>query len=134
MRLKIIRMDLPLKHVMTVFRGTISVIRTVVVELEQDGLRGYGEAYEDQHWGIAIESMVRSLEMCREKMDTCSNLYGGGTDGLKELLTAMGDIIEQKIAQQFSGSRKKISFYSAYTKASRNERCPYRRNYVGVWA
>ena len=68
MRLKIIRMDLPLKHVMTVFRGTISVIRTVVVELEQDGLRGYGEAYEDQHWGITIESMVRSLEMCREKM------------------------------------------------------------------
>ena len=41
-----------------------------------------------------------SEKMCREKMDTCSNLYGGGTDGLKELLTAMGDIIEQKIAQQ----------------------------------
>lgn len=41
-----------------------------------------------------------SEEMCREKMDTCSNLYGGGTKGLEELLTAMGDIIEQKIAQQ----------------------------------
>lgn len=41
-----------------------------------------------------------SEEMCREKMDTCSNLYGGGTDGLQELVTAMGDIIEQKIAQQ----------------------------------
>ncbi len=67
MRLKVIRMDLPLKHVMTVFRGTISVIRTVVVELEQDGLRGYGEAYEDQHWGVTIENMVRALESCREK-------------------------------------------------------------------
>ena len=66
MRLKIIRMDLPLKHVMTVFRGTISVIRTVVVELEQDGLRGYGEAYEDLHWGVSIESMVSSLEACRD--------------------------------------------------------------------
>ena len=66
MRLKIIRMDLPLKHVMTVFRGTISVIRAVVVELEQDGLRGYGEAYEDQHWGVSIESMIRVLESCRE--------------------------------------------------------------------
>ena len=66
MRLKIIRMDLPLKHVMTVFRGTISVVRTVVVELEQDGLRGYGEAYEDLHWGVSIESMVRSLEACHE--------------------------------------------------------------------
>ena len=59
-------MDLPLKHVMTVFRGTISVVRTVIVELEQDGLRGYGEAYEDPHWGISVESMVRSLELCRE--------------------------------------------------------------------
>lgn len=68
MRLKIIRTDLPLKHVMTVFRGTISVIRAVIVELEQDGLRGYGEAYEDQHWGISVESMVKSLEACREKM------------------------------------------------------------------
>ena len=48
MRLKIIRCDLPLKHVMTIFRGTISVIRAVIVELEQDGLKGYGEAYEDQ--------------------------------------------------------------------------------------
>lgn len=60
------RMDLPLKHVMTVFRGTISVVKTVVVELEQDGLRGYGEAYEDSHWGITLENMVRILESCRE--------------------------------------------------------------------
>ncbi len=66
MRLKIIRRDLPLKHVMTVFRGTISRIRTVVVELEQDGLRGYGETYEDPHWGVSIEDMTLALEGCRE--------------------------------------------------------------------
>lgn len=59
-------MDLPLKHVMTVFHGTISVVKTVVVELEQDGLRGYGEAYEDHHWGISLESMVHLLDSCRE--------------------------------------------------------------------
>lgn len=69
MRLKVIRMDLPLKHVMTVFRGTISVVRTVVVELEQDGLRGYGEAYEDLHWGITIEGMSQALESYREKVE-----------------------------------------------------------------
>ena len=65
MRLRVIRTDLPLKHVMTVFRGTISVIKAVVVEMEQDGLRGYGEAYEDLHWGVSLDSMVSALESCR---------------------------------------------------------------------
>ena len=41
-----------------------------------------------------------SEAMCQEKMDTCSNLYGGGTVGLQELVNAMYDIIEQQIAQQ----------------------------------
>ena len=51
---------------MTSFRGTISVIRAVIVELEQDGLKGYGEAYEDQHWGIKVEDMLAALEGYRE--------------------------------------------------------------------
>lgn len=68
MRLKIYRRDLPLKHVMTVFRGTISRIRTVAVELEQDGLRGFGEAYEDPHWGVSIEDMCLALESCVDRV------------------------------------------------------------------
>ena len=66
MRLRIIQNDLSLRHVMTVFRGTISVVRTAVVELEQDGLRGYGETSEDLHWGISIESIIDALEDCVE--------------------------------------------------------------------
>ncbi len=41
-----------------------------------------------------------SEKMCQEKLDACSNVYGGGTDGLDALLIAMGDIIDQQIAQQ----------------------------------
>ena len=41
-----------------------------------------------------------SEAMCREKMNTCSNLYGGGTVGLEDLVNTMGNIIEQQIAQQ----------------------------------
>ena len=41
-----------------------------------------------------------SEKMCREKLDACSNVYGGGTDGLNALMIAMGDIIDQQIAQQ----------------------------------
>ncbi|MDO5554430.1 MAG: enolase C-terminal domain-like protein [Planctomycetia bacterium] len=69
MRLRIIRMDLPLRHVTIVSRTTICVVRAVVVELEQDGLRGYGEAYEEPAFGTKVEDIVRVLESCREPLD-----------------------------------------------------------------
>ena len=40
-----------------------------------------------------------SEEMCREKLDACSNLYGGGSHGMAELLTAMYNITSQTIAK-----------------------------------
>ena len=94
MRLRIIRMDLPLKHVMIVGHSTISVIRAVIVELEQDGLRGYGEAYEEPAFGITIENVVRQLETCRSDLEhyaladplAFSRQYG---PMLKECPTAM---------------------------------------------
>lgn len=41
-----------------------------------------------------------SEQMCKDKLDACSNLYGGGSEGLAELVTTMQDITEQQIAQQ----------------------------------
>jgi L-alanine-DL-glutamate epimerase-like enolase superfamily enzyme len=66
MKLRIIRVDLPLKHVFTTSSKSNSVVRTVVVELEQDGLRGHGEVHEDVFYGETIESMVELLEKCAE--------------------------------------------------------------------
>lgn len=43
--------------------------------------------------------MELSEEMCRDKLDTCSNLYGGGPTGMQSLLVAMHDIITQTIGQ-----------------------------------
>ena len=40
-----------------------------------------------------------SEEMCKDKLDTCSNLYGGGADGLQLLVAEMRDITTQQIAQ-----------------------------------
>ena len=51
-----------------------------------------------------------SEQMCREKLDTCSNLYGGGTEGLEALTNAMRDIVDQQIAQQC------LSTLQEYTK------------------
>ncbi|MGL4593215.1 MAG: dipeptide epimerase, partial [Thermoguttaceae bacterium] len=69
MKLRTIRIDLPLKHVFTTSRRSVSVVRTVLVELEQDGLRGHGEAYEDPYYNVDIESMYDLIEKCRSLLD-----------------------------------------------------------------
>jgi L-alanine-DL-glutamate epimerase-like enolase superfamily enzyme len=69
MKLRLIRVDLPLKHVFINSRREVSVVRTVVVELEQDGLRGHGEVQEDSLYGVTVEDVYAQLDRCREKID-----------------------------------------------------------------
>ena len=69
MKLRLIRVDLPLKHVFINARKEISIVRTVVVELEQDGLRGHGEVYEDPFYSVTVEDIYTQLDRCREKID-----------------------------------------------------------------
>jgi len=69
MKLRLIRVDLPLKHVFINSRREISIVRTVIVELEQDGLRGHGEVYEDSYYGVTVEDIYSHLDRCREKID-----------------------------------------------------------------
>jgi L-alanine-DL-glutamate epimerase-like enolase superfamily enzyme len=69
MKIRLIRVDLPLKHVFINSRREISVVRTVVVELEQDGLRGHGEVHEDSFYSITVEDIYTQLERCRDKID-----------------------------------------------------------------
>jgi len=68
MKLRLIRVDLPLKHVFINARREVSIVRAVVVELEQDGLRGHGEAYEDAFYSTTVEEIYTQLERCREKV------------------------------------------------------------------
>jgi len=69
MKLRLIRVDLPLKHVFINSRREVSVVRSVVVELEQDGLRGHGEVCEDSFYGVTVEDIQAWLERCQEKLD-----------------------------------------------------------------
>ena len=48
MKLKVFRKDLDLKHVMMTDAGSVSLVRCVIVELEQDGIVGFGESCEDR--------------------------------------------------------------------------------------
>lgn len=47
--------------------------------------------------GLNLETVE---DLCREKLDTCSNLYGGGPDGLASLVNAMHDIVSQRIVAE----------------------------------
>ena len=69
MKLRVIRVDLPLKHVFTTSQRSVSVVRTVVVELEQDGLRGHGEVYEDLFYCTDVETMHSVIEKCQEQVE-----------------------------------------------------------------
>lgn len=45
------------------------------------------------------DQLALSEELCSQKLTTCSNLYGGGTQGLQLLIQEMRNITNQKIAQ-----------------------------------
>ncbi len=68
MRLRVIRLDLPLRHVAIVSGSTISGVRALAVELDQDGLRGYGEINENPRFGVNVEKTIGLLEKMKEKV------------------------------------------------------------------
>lgn len=48
---------------------------------------------------IFVKSLELSEELCTEKLNTCSNLYGGGPDGLDTLIATMTGITDFQIEQ-----------------------------------
>ncbi len=68
MQLKLHRFDLPLAHPFTISRGTTTVQPTLIVELAQDGQRGYGEATTNDYYGVTWESMAQSLTAVRSEI------------------------------------------------------------------
>ena len=59
-------------------------------------LRDFSNTKEQLLLGSQLEL---SEQLCRDKLDACSNLYGGGPSGMAELIATMQNITSQKIAQ-----------------------------------
>lgn len=88
-----------------IYQGQQSKIRQVKNECldvvntcydtQNQQLRDFSNIKDQLLLGARLEL---SEQMCADKLDACSNLYGGGTAGMSELLTAMRDITNQKIA------------------------------------
>jgi len=69
MNLTLHRFDLPTRHPFTIARGTTTVQPTLIVELEEDGVRGYGEAAECAYYGATIDHTVAVLERERPEIE-----------------------------------------------------------------
>ena len=54
--------ELPLKHPFTISRGTTTAQRTLIVELQQDGVSGYGEAIANTYYDSPMDSMRARLQ------------------------------------------------------------------------
>ena len=66
-------------------------------DIQSQSLKDFSNVKEQLLLGSRLEL---SEEMCQEKLYACANLYGGGTNGMNELINAMGTITDQQIAQQ----------------------------------
>lgn len=64
---------------------------------QSQSLKDFSNVKEQLLLGSRLEL---SEQMCREKLETCSNLYGGGSHGMAELITAMRNITSQQIAKE----------------------------------
>lgn len=71
MRLRIWTFDLPLKHTFRIARGSVSIQSTLIVEMEHQGVCGYGEATTSRYYHQTIEGMaklIRSVSPQIEKL------------------------------------------------------------------
>jgi L-alanine-DL-glutamate epimerase-like enolase superfamily enzyme len=69
MKLRLLGYDLPLAHRFTISRESITSQPTLIVELTQDGVSGYGEATSNNYYGFTIERMARDLAALRPELE-----------------------------------------------------------------
>jgi L-alanine-DL-glutamate epimerase-like enolase superfamily enzyme len=63
---------LRLRHTFRTARGVVDTQKTLVVELEEDGRHGYGEATTSEYYGCRIANMSSTLEAIRPRVESLS--------------------------------------------------------------
>ena len=72
MKLTLRPFSLPLQHTFTISRESHDVQPTLIVELQQDGHCGYGEATANSYYQASIEEMTSTLEYVRPLIESYS--------------------------------------------------------------
>ncbi|MCA9121015.1 MAG: dipeptide epimerase [Planctomycetaceae bacterium] len=69
MDLRIHEFDLPLAHTFTISRESITLQKTLIVELEEGGYRGFGEATTNNYYGFTFDNMAAAIEQVRADLE-----------------------------------------------------------------
>ena len=72
MKLTLHKRDLPLRHAFTIARGSTDVYHALIVELEEGGFRGFGEAGANAYYGGSVEDMMALFERHRGAIEARS--------------------------------------------------------------
>lgn len=70
MQLRLHAFDLPLAHTFTISRESITSQPTLIVELSQNGVSGFGEATSNKYYGFTIERMARDLAAIQPQLES----------------------------------------------------------------
>ena len=70
MKLTLTHFELKTKHPFTISRGTTVVQPTLIVCLEDQGIRGYGESNDYSFYGCTLENMADALEAVRGHIES----------------------------------------------------------------
>ncbi len=87
MKMRLHRLELPLEFEFTIARGSLSTQPSLVVELEHEGQRGFGESTANPYYGHTLDSMSESLLACRERIESFT--FGHPADLWSELQPAL---------------------------------------------
>ena len=83
------------KRVQTVKNECLQVVNQCYLK-QSDSLKNFTDKNSQM---VFVKTLELSEEMCADKLNTCSNLYGGGPDGLEILIATMTGITDLTIEQ-----------------------------------
>lgn len=83
------------KRVQTVKNECLQVVNECYLK-QSESLKNFTDTDSQM---VFVQSLELSEEMCADKLNTCSNLYGGGSDGLDTLIATMTGITDLTIEQ-----------------------------------
>ena len=69
MKMNLYRFAMPMRHTFRITHGATTVQNTLIIELIQDGVSGFGESNEFAYYGATVEKMMESLEAVRPMVE-----------------------------------------------------------------
>lgn len=69
MKMTLRSFELPLRHEFRIAHGSSTMQSSVLVKLEHDGVCGYGEATQNNYYGVTIKGMIELIESARDVIE-----------------------------------------------------------------